>query len=301
MEVRRVSPGIRCEAVRSSTHRRLIISPLRYPGGKGALYSRLRQLIRDSGFAGCTYVEPYAGGAGAGLSLLVSGQVDHVVINDLDPAIFAFWSLVISSPDRLISRIESAPVTVNEWRRQKEIYSNAGARNAEALGFATFFLNRTNHSGILNGGPIGGLDQAGTYKIGARFNKEKLIDRIKILRLFASNITVTSRDGAAVISEYAGCPETFIYADPPYFQKAGSLYMNSFQAEDHEKLARTLNGVPNAAWLLTYDNVAAVHQLYPDRRRMLFDLRYSANGASRATEIAVLSDTMAAIGDGWPV
>ena len=283
------------------SHRRLTISPLRYPGGKGALYARLRQLIRDSGFAGCTYVEPYAGGAGAGLSLLVSGQVDYVVINDLDPAIHAFWQLLVSSPDVLISRILSTPLDVAEWRRQKEVYSSARAEDVEALGFATFFLNRTNRSGILNGGPIGGLDQTGAYKIDARFNREKLVERIRILKLYSANITVTSRDGADVISDYAGRPRTFIYADPPYFEKAGSLYMNSFRAGDHEKLARTLNGAADAAWLLTYDNVPAVNRLYPDRRRRLFELCYSANGATRAHEIAVLSDAMADIGDGWPI
>ncbi len=301
MEVRRIPLGIRCEAVKPPTHRRLNISPLRYPGGKGSLYSRLRQLIRDTGLAGCTYVEPYAGGAGAGLSLLVSGQVDHVVINDLDPAIHAFWQLLVSSPDTLVSKILVTPLDVNEWRRQKEVYSSAQAEDVEALGFATFFLNRTNRSGILNGGPIGGLDQTGTYKIDARFNREKLVERIRILKLYASDITVSSKDGADVISDYAGCPKTFIYADPPYFEKAGSLYLNSFRAEDHEELARTLNGVANATWLLTYDNVAAVHRLYPDRRRRLFELCYSANRAARACEIAVLSDAMADISDGWPI
>lgn len=300
MEVRSVAAGIRSEAVKPVTHRRLNISPLRYPGGKGALYTRLRQLIRDSGLAGCTYVEPYAGGAGAGLALLVSGQVDHVVINDLDPAIHAFWQSLVTSPDALIDKILTTPLDVDEWRRQKQIYSSGGA-DVDAWGFATFFLNRTNRSGVLNGGPIGGLDQTGNYKIDARFMREKLAERVRILKLHASNITVSCRDGAEVIAEYAGQPGTFIYADPPYFEKAGSLYMNSFRAEDHEDLARTLNAVADATWLLTYDNVAAMHRLYPERRRRLFELFYSANGAARASEIAVLSDATADIGEGWPI
>ncbi len=301
MEARRDSSQVRREPVKPQARRRLSISPLRYPGGKGALYSRLRHLIRESGLAGCTYVEPYAGGAGAGLSLLVSGQVGHVVINDLDPAVSAFWRLLVGSPDALISRIVRTPVTVKEWRRQKGIYATARPEDVEALGFATFFLNRTNRSGVLNGGPIGGLDQTGSYKIDARFNREVLVERIRILKLYADAITVSSRDGADIIRKYAGRRRTFIYADPPYFEKAGSLYMNSFRAEDHEELARTLNGVADTAWLLTYDDVPTVHQLYRDRRRRRFELCYSANGASRAHEIAVLSDAMADMGDGWPI
>lgn len=284
-----------------AAHRRLHISPLRYPGGKGALYSRLRQLIRDSDLAGCTYIEPFAGGAGAGLGLLVSGQVEHVVINDLDPAISAFWRLLTTAPDALISMIETAPLSVSEWRRQKEIYSSAEAGDVRALGFATFYLNRTNRSGVLNGGPIGGLDQSGPYKIDARFNRANLIERIKILQLHIPSITVTSRDGVQVIADYTDSKGTFIYADPPYFRKAGSLYMNSFCTEDHETLAATLNRVARAAWLLTYDNVAEVHDLYRERRRILFELRYSANGSATATEVAVLSDAMADIEPGWPV
>lgn len=280
-------------------NKRLHVSPLRYPGGKGALYSRLRHLIRASDLAGCTYIEPYAGGAGAGLSLLVTGQVSHIVINDLDPAIHAFWCLVHKSPDSLISRILSVPLEVSEWRKQKEIYTSAAPDDIESLGFATFYLNRTNRSGILNGGPIGGFDQTGSYKIDARFNRQQLAERIELLALHASDITVTSRDGVEVISAYAGQRENFIYADPPYFEKAHSLYMNSFEIKDHERLASVLNGFKDSSWLLTYDNSTHVERLYTERRRRLFELLYSANGASKAKEIAILSDTMADVPKGW--
>ena len=299
MALSSLTTRIRGQAVTQRVHKRLNVSPLRYPGGKGALYSRLRSLIRDSDLAGCTYVEPYAGGAGAGLSLLVTGQVSHVVINDLDPAIFAFWRLLHTSPDCFISRIMSVPLDVTEWRRQKEIYATAAPDEIEALGFATFYLNRTNRSGVLNGGPIGGHDQTGSYTIDARFNRRQLAERIGLLALHASDITVTARDGADVISDYAGQRGIFVYADPPYFEKAGSLYMNSFRLEDHERLAGVLNGFKDSAWLLTYDNSSHVERLYAERRRRAFELQYSANGASTATEIAVLSDVMADIPEGW--
>ena len=281
--------------------RRPRVSPLRYPGGKAALYTRLRKLIRDSDLAGCTYVEPYAGGAGAGLGLLVTGQVSRVVINDLDPAIHAFWKTVVEEPDFLMAQIRAVELDVVEWRRQREIYSAADEADSAALGFATFYLNRTNRSGVLNGGPIGGLDQTGNYKIDARFNRVALAERIRILSLYAESITATCRDGIDVITEYAAQADTFIYADPPYFEKAGSLYMNAFKAEDHENLARVLNNVPNAPWLLTYDNVSRVGELYKERRRRQFELSYSAHRVIRATEIAVLSDFLIDIEDGWPL
>ena len=246
-------------------------------------------------------MEPFAGGAGAGLSLLATGQVSRVVINDLDPAVFAFWRLLTEDPDYLIQETKSVPLTVKEWRHQKEIYKRAEPNDIRAMGFATFYLNRTNRSGILNGGPIGGLEQKGPYKIDARFNREKLVERITLLRLFAPSISVSSRDGTEVIDEFSRVDDAFIYADPPYFRKAGSLYMNSFRAEDHRKLAATLNRAAGCPWLLTYDDVPEVHELYSERRRVRFDLQYSANGACRATEVAVLSDAMADIEVGWPV
>lgn len=278
---------------------RIAASPLRYPGGKGALYPRLRALIRAAGLAGGTYVEPYAGGAGAGLALLVTGQVTKLVINDLDPAIFAFWKLSTSAPDRLIHRLQSVPLTIAEWRRQKEILRTAGPTDYEDLGFAAFYLNRTNRSGVLNAGPIGGLDQSGKYKIDARFNRERLARQIEIIKLHANDIRASSCDGIEVIEEYCSADKAFIYADPPYFEKAGSLYLNSFRPDDHMSLAATLNNHPYSNWLLTYDNVPEVHSYYCDRRRFMLELNYSANGARRATEIAVLSDSLPATGVDW--
>lgn len=266
------------------------VSPLRYPGGKSALYPRLRELIRNNGLAGCTYVEPYAGGAGAALSLLATGQVERIVINDLDPAIAAFWTTLIHDPDLMIKRIRRTKLDVREWKKQKAIYmSPEGAGTAE-LGFATFYLNRTNRSGVLNGGPIGGLDQTGNYKIDARFNRAGLEERVRIISLYADKITVSSRDGLDVIKEATRRADSFIYADPPYFEKAGSLYLNAFKAGHHEALARVLNRRANKNWVLTYDNVPQVPALYGDRRRVEFGLHYSAHRVTKATEVMVFSD-----------
>lgn len=281
-------------------NRRLMASPLRYPGGKGSLYSRLRKVIRENNLAGCTYVEPFAGGAGAGLGLLVTGQVSKVVINDLDPAIHAFWTSLVTDPDAMIARVKKVPLSVKEWRRQKKIYSSDDA-DLSSLGFATLYLNRTNRSGILNGGPIGGLDQTGNYLIDARFYREDLAERVRTLGLFRDKITVTSLDGRTVARKYASRPNTFVYVDPPYFEKAGSLYMNYFRADDHAALAKDLNAKADGHWLLTYDAVPQVDELYGDRRIRRFGLNYSAHRVTKATEVAVLSDALLDIGDGWPL
>lgn len=273
----------------TSARKRVTISPLRYPGGKGLLYSRLRTIIRENNLTSSVYVEPYAGGAGAALALLVSGQVERIAINDLDPAVFAFWNAVVTQPDEFTALVNSVELSVDEWERQREIYLTSARDDHLPLGFATFYLNRTNRSGVLNGGPIGGKDQTGNYKIDARFNREGLAERIRLIALHADRIAVTNEDGLRVIERYSDRDDAFIYADPPYFEKAGSLYLNAFQGSDHRALADCLKGVQRAKWILTYDNVPQVAELYADLRRRLFALNYSAHRVMKASEIMVFS------------
>ena len=273
----------------TSTRRRVTISPLRYPGGKGLLYSRLRTIIRENNLTSSVYIEPYAGGAGAALALLVSGQVERIAINDLDPAVFAFWNAVVTQPDEFTALVNSVELSVDEWERQREVYLTSARNDHLPLGFATFYLNRTNRSGVLNGGPIGGKDQTGNYKIDARFNREGLSERIRLIALHAGRIVVTNEDGLRVIERYSDRDDAFIYADPPYFEKAGSLYLNAFQDSDHRALADCLKGVQRAKWILTYDNVPQVAELYSDLRRRLFALNYSAHRVMKASEIMVFS------------
>jgi len=278
----------------SSGIKRPIISPLRYPGGKASLYQPLRDLIRVNNLTSGTYVEPYAGGAGAALALLITGQVRKIVINDLDPAIFAFWQAVVNEPNQFARLIGKAELTLYEWARQKDVFLSAARDDYLRLGFATFYLNRTNRSGALNGGVIGGKKQTGNYTIDARFNKVTLMERVRLISLYSRNISVTNDDGLAVIKRYAPSENVFIYADPPYFDKAGSLYLNSFEDTDHVALASCLNGLSDVKWLLTYDNVNKVQELYADRRRKLFSLHYSAHRVTKAEEVMVFSDAMMA-------
>jgi DNA adenine methylase len=268
------------------------LSPLRYPGGKSALYGRLRELIRLNSITEATYVEPYAGGAGAAIGLLITGEVESIHINDFDYAVFAFWTACVSHNADFIARLREVPVTIDEWRRQRAAYDRGAEADLFELGFATFYLNRTNRSGVLNGGPIGGHDQSGPYKIDARFNRDTLSERMRLIGLYSRKISVTNDDGMAVIDRYADDDNAFIYADPPYFLKAGSLYMNSFKARDHAALADCLNSASQSRWVLTYDNVDQVAELYGDRRREEIGVYYSARNVTKAKEVMVYADSL---------
>ncbi|MCB4792170.1 MAG: DNA adenine methylase [Elusimicrobia bacterium] len=267
-------------------------SPLRYPGGKTFLFPLFDNLIKESGFEKVTYVEPFAGGSGAALALLFLEKVDQIVINDLDKAIYSFWKSAIYDSEKFIIKLFSIPITIREWKKQKLIYKNPRSGQFE-LGFATFYLNRTNISGILDGGPIGGMHQNGKWKINARFNKEALAEKIHQLSLYKNRISVCNKDGIELIKEYLDKKNTFIYLDPPYFEKGAMLYLNHYKAEDHQALAEILNKNPKAIWLLTYDNKKEIKSLYSERKIVNYCLNYNAYESRMGKEIMILSDTLA--------
>jgi DNA adenine methylase len=266
-------------------------SPLRYPGGKTFLFPFFDKVIQANQLHGITYIEPFAGGAGAAIALLFMEKVDQIVINDLDRAIYSFWQSAVFDSDRFIERVHSAPVTIREWKRQKSIYMNPRS-DCFDLGFAAFFLNRTNVSGILDGGPIGGMDQRGKWKIDARFNKQTLSERVRQLGLYENRISVFNRDGNEIIRDYLRRKDVFIYLDPPYYEKGASLYLNHYKENDHETLAEQLNRNADAFWLLTYDNRKQIRSLYPERRIANFSLYHHAYESRKGSEILILSDAI---------
>jgi DNA adenine methylase len=247
-----------------------------------------------NGAGGGTYVEPYAGGAGIALALLLSEQVERVVINDLDPALYSFWAAATQTPSDFQALVREAPLTIDEWQRQREIYRAGDVGDVLELGFAAFYLNRTNRSGVLTGGVIGGQSQSGNYKIDARFNRETLLDRCRLLGLYAGRIEVSQRDGRAVIEDFVAERRTFVYADPPYFEKGSQLYLNSFAAADHKSLADTLNARSTGTWMLTYDVNDTIVDLYSERRSFRLDINYSVREARASQELLIVSDTLEA-------
>lgn len=262
-------------------------SPLRYPGGKGRLGPWLAGLMRHNRISGGWYVEPYAGGAGAAIYLLTQGYVDHIVINDLDPAVHAFWWAVLNDTEHFLSLLEETPVTMEYWYRQKEVHADPDSFTPTEIGFATFFLNRTNRSGILKGGVIGGKNQDGPYPLHARFNKIDLAERIENVANLADHITLRNDDALTLLADIAkDLPSrSLIYLDPPYYQKGSQLYRNHYQPEDHKQIADYVREMTKP-WVVTYDNCPEIRDLYCDCQEVQFSLHYStASARPLATEV----------------
>lgn len=268
-----------------------VASPLRYPGGKSVLSGFIETVIEKLEMRDPTYVEPYAGGAGVALRLLKENHVSRIVINDYDRDVFAFWNSAVNHSAKFLEKFDSVEPTLEEWQRQKKTIRESS--NEIERGFAFFFLNRTNRSGVINGGVIGGLNQSGKYKVWARYNKEKLREKLVFLGEHADSIEVTRQDGRSVAERYALQPDTFVYLDPPYVEKGGSLYLNAFDTKQHRDLAETLKQSENGTWMLTYDDTELIRNLYRESSGGLFPLRYSAASRRRANELMIFSNALA--------
>ena len=254
------------------------VTPLRYPGGKGRLGAWLAHLLKHNNLDGGLYVEPYAGGAGAAMYLLTNDHVDRIAINDLDPVIHAFWWAVLNDSERFVEMIRETPVTMDTWHAQRAIVENAGTADITALGFATFFLNRTNRSGMIKGGVIGGINQTGKYLIDARFKKEKLIERVVKISNLRERIQLFNIDAMDLLTDPAldiG-RKSLVYLDPPYYEKGSQLYRNHYQPNDHLQIANTVMNI-ETPWLVTYDNCTEINTLYQQAQGVEFSLHYSTH------------------------
>lgn len=265
-------------------------SPLRYPGGKTRLANKLLEAI-EKNFdpkEKVILVEPYAGGAGASLSLLLAGKVERIIINDLDKAIFSFWKIAVFDTSYLISKIRRTEVTMKEWKKQKAIYIST--TNERKLAFATLFLNRTNRSGIMNGGAIGGIEQSGTWKVNARFTKKTIIDRLGKIKEFHTKIEVTNLDGIELLKkleERKNKNQYFVFLDPPYFQKGQSLYLNHYNNKDHENLSWFLHKSSFKKWIMTYDDVPYIKNLYSKMSTRGFATQHNAYKSKVGKEVMI--------------
>lgn len=265
-------------------------SPLRYPGGKFKIH-KLISLFIDKIDGGCTtYIEPFAGGAGVALELLLSGTVDRIVINDSDQAIASIWKAMTRENETFLDKMWNTDVTLSEWHRQREIYLCSKKKYSLDYGFAAFFLNRTNHSGILSSGPIGGLKQD-DWKLDVRFNKEKLAERIKAIGELKDQIDVYNRDIFSFVRNQLPKynKRAFIYLDPPYFRRGEDLYKNFFNERNHRELKeRILNDI-NIPWVVSYDDVPEVREIYDGVPSRTFSLNYSLANNGRGKEIMFFS------------
>lgn len=264
-------------------------SPLRYPGGKNCIFKFVSQFFYENELLGCSYAEPYAGGSGLALRLLFEGYVDSIYINDLDTFIYSFWKAVLNNTEEVCSWITSLSIDIDTWNKYKQVQLQPDRYDYLEHAKATFFLNRTNVSGVIKGGVIGGQKQTGKYKIDARFNKLELIRRIEKIASKKNRIHLSNLDGLKFIKKMnKQKDDVFIYLDPPYYQKGSDLYMNFYKDQDHKKLSKTVKKITQK-WMVSYDNHEFIIRLYFGQQKLKYKLAQSASNRV-GDEIIVFSN-----------
>lgn len=270
-------------------------SPLRYPGGKGKVADYFKQVFKENFLYDGIYIEPYAGGASVALALLFNEYASKIIINDIDRSIYSFWYSVLNLTDELCKLIIDTPVTLENWERQRHIQKDKQQQGLLEVGFSTFYLNRTNRSGILNAGIIGGRQQTGEWKIDARFNKEELIERILKIAQYKNKIDLYNSDAVKLVQSLRNTlpQKSLFYFDPPYYIKGKDLYLNYYQDKDHQDIADEISKVSNQKWIVTYDDVSQIRNLYSNYRKKDFNLSYSAGSSNKVgKEIMIFSDNI---------
>ncbi len=262
-------------------------TPLRYPGGKTQLASFVSDVMRHNKLQGGHYAEPFAGGAGIAWRLLFSGQASEIWLNDLDPAVYAFWHAAVYDSEALCELVHQAVLTMDEWLRQRTVFRDPASKGIK-LAFATLYLNRTNRSGILDGGVIGGTSQAGNYKMDCRFNKHELVRKIARIGRYREAVHLSNEDARLCLARWdKQLPErALLNIDPPYYGKGGELYINHFQADDHALLSKRVQRLRHR-WMVTYDDcpeIAALYQAFPTYRMSLL---YSAQTKRQGAELLI--------------
>lgn len=275
----------------------MFYSPLRYPGGKNRLAKFIANLCVENNING-HYVEPYSGGASVALYLLIKNVMQKITINDYDRSIYAFWYSVLNCTDKLCELIYNIEINVENWQKARAIQQNKENAKLLELGFSTFFLNRTNISGIIRGGIIGGKDQNGKFKIDCRYNKNELIKRIKLISIYKKQIDLHNLDAIDLIqniNKKSISNNSIFYFDPPYFQKGASLYMNHYTNSQHFEISQAIKKIKNFNWIISYDDTPEIEKIYNwvNKKRMIkYSLNHSAYKSREGKEILFFSKNM---------
>ncbi len=271
------------------------ISPLRYPGGKARISAFIEDILFLNNLDNCTLYELYAGGAGASLNILLNGLCKKIVLNDLDYHIYAFWFTILNHTEEFIKLVKDINVDIENWYMQNRIYENFKEYNIIDVGFSTFFLNRSNRSGILyKAGPIGGKAQNGSFKIDVRFNKSDLIKRIERIAQHKDKIVLLNIETKELIKEIFIEPQNnnFVFLDPPYYKQGENLYLNFYKDSDHVELKNILTKNKTSNWFLTYDNCVRVNELYKNCRRSFLPMSYTLQSKRKSKEVMIFSDNL---------
>lgn len=264
----------------------------RYPGGKSRLYKQIEPFLLDR-YNGSLII-PFVG-AGHVVSRFIKKKTpDFIWINDIDAGISSFWKAVNFYPLKFITKLKKYEPKAADFYAYKEILESltgtpSGVEYVTDIALAKLVIHQISYSGLgcMAGGPIGGQTQASNYKVGCRWNFEKLAKSIwsTHILLKKSEVRVTSLDFYDVLTDDRS--NGTMYLDPPYYNQGPELYTHSFSKEDHWGLSELLHERKN--WVLSYDDNEVIRSFYSFASIHSLDTTYTIKKARKRKELLIVN------------
>ena len=245
--------GEKLNRVSFSTH----VSLLRWPGGKSKFVGQLLSYCNPDKME--NFVEPFAGGASVGLSLLLAGKVKELFLNDIDFGVYSLFQLIKDMPEVLIDRIRRfVPTKEAYYRARQRVNENYFGLDMVDAAWNLLIVNRLAFSGITKANCMSEPE--------SRWSAHTLIKRIENIHRVNTHIHVSCMDACGLIEEMYWRPNTTIFIDPPYKIKGKNLYVNYYTDKNHYELSNLLEdlyrGMPGADMLITYDDCEFIKEIY---------------------------------------
>ena len=250
----------------TDTGNRPLRSPLRYPGGKSRVAKLLCQYIPPH----TEYREPFVGG---GAIFFYKPKVEKNWINDLHPGLYALWRTLRDHFPEFADLCKAQDTTdlratFDYWINRFDLMKAEGNAQLVERAVQYYFINRTVWTGRVV------FDPARRSRLYFS-NPEgwgKLEKKLRHLRACAEKlrgVRITCKPFEKCLG--GATPETFIYADPPYYRDSldtptSRLYEGHFAIEQHESLRDLLANCP-ARVMISYDDRPEVRRLYSDRKK----------------------------------
>ena len=78
-----------------------------------------------------------------------------------------------------------------------------------------------------------------------------------------------------------------VHIDPPYFLKGKGLYLNAYEPDHHILIAHTIKKFLKSKWIISYDDVPEIRDLYTEYRQDIYPLNYTAANRYHGSEVVI--------------
>lgn len=211
---------------------------IKWVGGKSQLIEQLdAQLPADfDNWENVTYIEPFVGG-GAMLFYMLQRypNIQHAIINDINPDLAICYRTVRDTPEQLIGSlmdIENAYLALDTEEGRKDFFMAVRYRynekNLDPIENTTkfFFLNRTCFNGLYR------VNKKGLFNVPfGKYTNPTICDPETIRRdsELLQRVEILNSDFEATFEHARG--NTFFYFDPPYRPLSDTSSFNDYAKE----------------------------------------------------------------------